>query len=182
MFVVISGTNRRGSNTARVAAVCVRYLESQGHEVKLLDLIDLPPEVLSPDAYFDRPAGLATFQAAIDEAEGLLTVLPEYNGSFPGVLKLFIDMLEFPRTLTQLPSAFVGIAAGRWGGLRPVEQIEQVFNYRNALLYWKRTFIPAVHEALDEDGELSDEGLAKRLHALLDGFAAFAKTNARSAQ
>lgn len=180
MFVVISGTNRRGSATARVAALCAKHLESLGESVQILDLIDLPSEALSPDAYFNHPPELAPFQAAVDAAQGVVTVVPEYNGSFPGVLKLWIDMLEFPRTLRDVPSCFVGLAAGRWGGLRSVEQLEQVFNYRNALIYSERTFLPAIHDALNEEGQLTDTGVRGRLEAQLAGFAEFAKRNPRT--
>jgi len=74
-------------------------------------------------------------------ADGIVTVVPEYNGSFPGVLKYFIDMLRFPESLYGIPAAFVGIAAGEWGALRAVEQMEMVFQYRHAHLFGRRVFI-----------------------------------------
>jgi len=55
-------------------------------------------------------------------AAGLHVVLPEYNGSYPGVLKYFIDMLKFPESFENKPAAFVGVANGQWGALRAVEQ------------------------------------------------------------
>lgn len=180
-FVVISGTNRRQSMSARVAATCAEHLRARGLEVELIDLLELPPELLSPDAYFSKPACFAPYQASLDRAEGVLTVVPEYNGSYPGVLKLFIDLLEFPRTLAGVPATFVGLAAGRWGGLRAVEHLEQVFSYREALLYSRRTFIPGVFEALEADGQLKDPTLAARLASQLDGFAAFASRLPRGA-
>lgn len=179
MFVVVSGTNRRDSATARIAAQVALHLRAQAQEVELIDLLGLSSDVLHPDAYFQRPACMAPYQAAIDRAAGMITVVPEYNGSFPGILKLWIDMLEFPRTFTDLPCAFIGLAAGTWGGLRPVEQLEQVFNYRNALIYSQRTFIPAVHTALDEESRLKDETLQGRLQLQLDGFVKFALRNPR---
>lgn len=179
MFVVVSGTNRRDSASARIAAQIALHLRAQGQEVELIDLLGLSPAVLDPDAYFNRPACMAPYQAAIDGSLGMITVVPEYNGSFPGILKLWIDMLEFPRTFRDLPCAFVGLAAGSWGGLRPVEQLEQVFNYRNALIYSQRTFIPAVHDALDEESRLKDEVMQGRLQLQLDGFVQFALRNPR---
>jgi chromate reductase, NAD(P)H dehydrogenase (quinone) len=181
MFVVVSGTNRRFSVTARISALCAQHLRDQGHEVELIDLLELSSDVLDPDAYFKRPACMAPYQAAIDRAEGLITVVPEYNGSFPGVLKLWIDLLEFPRTFFNLPCAFVGLAAGNWGGLRSVEQLEQVYGYRNALAYNQRTFIPAVHDVLDEEHQFKNEVVKERLVTQLDGFVEFARRNPRPA-
>ena len=40
---------------------------------------------------------------AVLQAEGLIVVTPEYNGSLPGVLKYFIDMLKFPESFEQRP-------------------------------------------------------------------------------
>ena len=42
-------------------------------------------------------------------------VAPEYNGSIPGALKYFIDLLPFPEAFEDRPVAFVGIASGRVG-------------------------------------------------------------------
>lgn len=181
-FVVISGTNRRESVSARVAKRCSAHLTSRGHEVELIDLIELPAALLSPDAYLTKPAEFAPYQALMDRARGVVTIVPEYNGSYPGALKLFLDMLEFPRTLAGVPATFVGLAAGRWGGLRAVEHLEQVFSYREAHLFSRRTFIPAVYEALDPEGALKDPTLAARLESQLDGFAEFAGRLPRAGQ
>ncbi|MCA8923034.1 MAG: NAD(P)H-dependent oxidoreductase [Planctomycetes bacterium] len=174
MFAVISGTNRPGSQTRKVAQLVTDFLAGEGHEARLLDLQELPPEVFSPDSYAAKPAGFAPFQEAITDAQGVITLVPEYNGSFPGALKYFVDMLRFPESLVGTPSCFVGLAAGRWGGLRAVEHMEQVFHYRRACLYGERLYLPDVFEALDAEGRLGAE-LQGRLETLLRGFVAFAE-------
>ena len=93
----------------------------------------------------------------------------------PGVLKHFLDLLPFPEALEARPVAFVGVAAGQWGALRPVEQLQQVFGYRNAHAYPVRVFLPQVHRLLDESGEFRDAALAERLAAQAAGFVAFAR-------
>lgn len=179
MLVVIAGTNRPQSNTAKVARICASYLESREQEVTLLDLHELPPEIFEPSAYQTKPASFARFQDAIDRSQGVLTVVPEYNGSFPGALKYFVDMLAFPTSLVGMPSGFVGVAAGQWGALRAVEQLQAVFQYRMALLDPVRTFMPAIHSLLDEAGQLKDEVMLSRLQAQLDGFCTFVERNPR---
>ena len=129
--------------------------------------------MFSPDAYRVKPPELAPFQEAVLAARGILTVVPEYNGSFPGVLKLFVDMLKFPESLVDKPAAFIGIAAGRWGGLRAVEQLEMIFQYRSAHLYGRRVFIPAIGDELDEEGRLRDPELVARLEAMAARFVRF---------
>ena len=142
MIAVISGTNRPGATTRRVAELCRRLLAAEGCEVRLLDLAELPAELFDPSSYAAKPAAFAPFQDAILEACGVLVVVPEYDGSYPGVLKYFLDMLRFPDSLYEKPAAFVGLAAGRWGALRAVEQLEMVFQYRHAHLFGRRCFLP----------------------------------------
>ena len=174
MIAVISGTNRPGSNTRKIAGAVERHLEASSEEVRLLDLGELPAELFLPASYQQKPAAFDAFQEAVLSATGIITVVPEYNGSFPGILKYFVDMLQFPASLYERPAGFVGLSAGRWGALRAVEQLEMVFQYRHAHLYGKRCFIPHVATVLDDDGRLIDPDLEDRLRTTVEGFVRFA--------
>jgi len=175
MIVVISGTNRPGARTLTVARAVDQMLRDANEPAELLDLGRLPQELFSPSSYAAKPVSFEPFQRAILAADGILTVVPEYNGSYPGVLKLFIDMLRFPESLSDKPAAFVGVANGRWGALRAVEQLEMVFAYRHAHLYGRRVFLPAIGDLLDGTGHLTDPELLDRLRVMTLGFAAFCK-------
>jgi NAD(P)H-dependent FMN reductase len=119
-ILIISGTNRPGSNALRVARVLEAHYRAAGAPVEVLSLVDLPAEMFHPTAYAQKPAGVIELQRRILDARGLHIVTPEYNGSFPGVLKYFIDMLKFPESFEAKPVAFTAISGGLWGGLRPV--------------------------------------------------------------
>ena len=175
MIVVIAGTNRAGSNTLKVAKLARKQLEAVGEEVTLIDLAELPTQLFTPTVYRDKPAEFEPFQNAVLEADGILTVTPEYNGSYPGILKYFIDMLRFPESLVDMPAAFVGLASGEWGGLRSVEQLEMVFHYRHAHLFGRRLFLKGISGLLDDDGRLVDPELARRFNELVSGFAGFCR-------
>jgi NAD(P)H-dependent FMN reductase len=173
MIIVISGTNRPGSNTVKIAAEAVERLRSAGEEVRVLDLTELPRELFDGESYAEKPPGLAPFQEAILAADGIVTVVPEYNGGFPGVMKYFIDMLRFPDSLYEKPAAFIGLSAGPWGAIRGVEQLEAVFRYRHANIFGRRVFLPSIGTCLDDHGRLNDEAAAKRLDEMLLGFIDF---------
>lgn len=163
-IVVISGTNREGNNSIKVARQVGEIYGEQGAEARLLDLQRLPAEAFGGRAYTEKPEALRTgFTDEVLEADGLVVVVPEYNGSFPGILKHFIDLLPFPESFECRPVAFIGLAAGQYGGLRAVEQLQMIFAYRNAHLFNRRVFLPAVYKLLGEDGRLLDEGLVARL-------------------
>jgi len=174
-ILIVSGTNRPGSNALRVARAVEGYYRAAGAACDLFSLQDLPPEMFNPASYATKPPGIVELQRRVLDARGLHIVTPEYNGSFPGVLKYFIDMLKFPESFDRKPVAFVGEAAGIWGGLRPVEQLQQNFGYRNAHIYPDRVFIPAVGQKLDADGRITDPAIADRLAKQAAGFAAFAE-------
>jgi NAD(P)H-dependent FMN reductase len=175
MITVISGTNRPGSNTRKVAVLIQKMLERNGEEVALLDLADLPPEIFDDSSYASKPGSFAVFQEQMLQTDGVLSVVPEYNGSFPGVLKYFFDMLSFPESLYEKPAAFVGISSGRWGGVRAVEHLEMVFQYRHAHLFGRRCFIPNIGRVLDENGRLEDPAIEERLKKSALDFARFCR-------
>lgn len=171
---IISGTNRRPSNTLRVAEVVQSHYGSAGVASELFCLADLPLEIFSPEAYAKKPKAFEAIAAKVLAAAGLHVVVPEYNGSFPGILKHFIDMLKFPESFEHKPVAFVGLANGHWGGLRGVEQLQMVFGYRNAHVYPDRIFVPSVQHKLDGDGRINDAELDARFDRQARGFAKFA--------
>src|SRR5258706_9287988 len=173
MITLLVGTNRPGSNTRKVA----RQVEEIYAELKVplhvLDLAELPPEIFSSSSYAEKPKPFPPFSEAILRSSGLPVVTPEYNGSVPGVLKYFIDMLKFPESFERRPACFVGVAAGMWGGLRPVEQLQAIFGYRNAYLFPERVFLPGIRDLLNEQGRLTDPELLDRLKNQAEGFVSF---------
>lgn len=173
MITLLSGTNRPGSNTRKVTTVIEGIYRDLGVAHQVLDLHDLPAEIFAPEAYASKPASFSRFSDAILGSDGVVVVTPEYNGSIPGVLKLFIDHLKFPESFEGRPVCFVGLAAGMWGALRSVEQLQAIFGYRNAHLYPKRVFIPGIGSALDASGAFTDPDLAKRLKDQAEGFVDF---------
>ena len=124
-------------------------------------------------SYAEKPASFQPFTEAVLQASGLHVVTPEYNGGIPGVLKYFIDMLKFPESFKRRPVCFTGVAAGIWGALRPVEQLQAIFGYRNAYLYPERVFLSGIGKLLDTNGRFSDPDLLDRLMSQAEGFIGF---------
>jgi NAD(P)H-dependent FMN reductase len=164
MITIISGTNREDNNSIKISRHLAGLYGELGEAVELLDLRKLPAEAFLPGIYSAKPESLTSaFTNKVLAADGLVVVVPEYNGSFPGILKHFIDLLPFPESFNCRPVAFIGLAAGYNGALRAVEQLQMVFAYRNAHLFNRRVFIPAVHKVLGADGSIADEDLKTRL-------------------
>jgi NAD(P)H-dependent FMN reductase len=88
-------------------------------------------------------------------------------------MKYFIDMLKFPESFERRPVCFTGLSAGMWGALRPVEQLQAIFGYRNAYVYPERVFMPGINNLLDDNGRIKDAELLERLRAQAEGFVGF---------
>jgi chromate reductase, NAD(P)H dehydrogenase (quinone) len=173
MITLIVGTNRPGSNTRKVAAHLEEIYAALKVPLRVLDLAQLPPEIFSPASYAGKPKSFQPFADAVLQSAGLHVVTPEYNGGIPGVLKYFIDMLKFPESFEKRPVCFVGVAAGVWGALRPVEQLQAIFGYRNAYLFPDRVFLPQINNLLDANGRVKDDELLQRLRKQADSFVGF---------
>ncbi len=173
MMTLVVGTNRPGSNTRKIAAQIEELYGEMGTPLRVLDLAQLPPDLFSPASYAAKPDSFRPFSDAVLQSSGLIIATPEYNGSLPGVLKYFIDMLKFPESFDRRPVCFVGVAAGIWGALRPVEQLQAIFGYRNAHIYPERVFLPRINDLLDANGRLKDPDLVERLRAQQKGFVEF---------
>jgi NAD(P)H-dependent FMN reductase len=174
-ILVVTATNRPNSNAARIAAILQRNYETLGVAVEPLSMADLPRDVFDGAAYANKPPAMVAIQKRVLDSLGLHLVVPEYNGSFPGVLKYFIDMLKFPESFIDKPVAYVGESAGVWGGIRAVEHLQQIFGYRNAFQLPDRVFIPGVGTKFDADGKLTDVAIDERLAKQCERFAWFAR-------
>lgn len=174
MKYIISGTDRPDSNSLKISKYIQSIYKKASEEVEIIDIKDVGLNELKGAHYGgELPTKM---QAAIDKvnkSEGLIFVIPEYNGSYPGALKLFIDHWSYPLSFEGRPVCFVGIG-GRWGGLRPVEHMQQVFNYRNAYQFPERVFITNVGSSF-QDGRLSDSMVQDLLEKQVSGFQKYVK-------
>jgi NAD(P)H-dependent FMN reductase len=172
--LLLIGTNRPGANALHVGQLVKDLYAKAGEPLDSYSLHQLPPEIFHPASYQTKPAAFMEVQQRIVEAKGLHIITPEYNGSFPGILKYFIDMLKFAESVERKPVAFVGEAAGQWGALRAVEQLQQVFGYRNAFIFPERVFIPRVYEKFDASGKFNDPEIHQKLEEQVTRFIDFA--------
>jgi NAD(P)H-dependent FMN reductase len=168
-ILVVCGTNRDGALSRLLAKEAAETYAQLGHQVDVLDMNELPSEALLGTAYKERPPAVTALVDRFLRSEGVVFVIPEYNGSYPGVLKLFVDMLPFPEGFDSRPCAFIGLAAGQFKSLRAVEHFQQVAGYRNAYIYPRRLFIGDSFKQF-VDGKLADDELTTRLKDQAAGF------------
>ena len=143
--------------------------------VEIIDLKDFPFHELKGELYGKTlPENVAPWIQKINSSEGLIVVVPEYNGSMPGVLKYFIDFWSYPDAFEHRPVCLVGLG-GMFGGLRPVEHLQQVFGYRNSFIFPDRVFLQNVWKHIDAQGEITDKTAAELLMNQAKGFKSFCR-------
>ncbi len=151
MNYILSGTNRPGSRTLQLSKIIQSYYKASDLDSKIIDLSKVDFTTINGSQYSDnQPTKFKDVVESISKARSLTVVVPEYNGSLPGILKYFIDHWKFPESFENRPVSFVGLG-GRFGGLRPVEHLQQIFGYRNAYIFPKRVFLSNVWEYLNDD-------------------------------
>lgn len=158
MIEVIVCTNRKGSNSLRVAKLVTQKINETEKKAQILELSEVNWSELNSNTYGEehRPESMKALVERVNQAEGLYLICPEYNGSYPGVVKTFIDYWSYPKSFEKRPVCFIGLG-GIFGGLRPVEHLQHVFGYRNAFIYPERVFLQNVWSVLDEEGKITDK-------------------------
>jgi NAD(P)H-dependent FMN reductase len=87
------------------------------------------------DTPADVPASATALRAAVTDADAILVVTPEYNGSIPGVLKNAIDWLSRPygrSALSGKPLAVIGTSFGQYGGVWAHDETRKSFGIAGA--------------------------------------------------
>lgn len=169
---ILSATDRPNSNALKVAGYANQFLSKKAI-TKIFSLKDFPLDDIAGGKYHDKPESVKKFNNEFLDADGYVFVIPEYNGGFPGILKLFYDYLPFPEALNKVPVCLIGEAAGAFGALRPVEQFSQLLIYRQAHIFPERMLIQRVNDSFDEDDGLTSEKMQKHWEKQLNGFPGF---------
>ncbi|MEY3053270.1 MAG: hypothetical protein RLY31_3055 [Bacteroidota bacterium] len=168
MITVIAGTNRRNSGAAEFAKLYRQVLLAKtSMPVELLELENIAHDWFHPEMYSEsqqRPSLAAVQDKYIIPASHLVFIVPEYNGGFPGALKLFLDgcsVRESKQSFHWKKAALVGIAAGRSGNVRGLEHLTGILNYLGTIVLPYRLAIAGIDRLLGPDGTVSDSGTVR---------------------
>jgi chromate reductase len=173
MVTIISATNRPGSTTFKVANYYKKRLAERGLETNILSLTQLPDNIIVSDMYGKHSEGFEPMQAIITQSEKFLFVIPEYNGSFPGVLKVFIDACAFPESFYDKKAALTGVSAGKYGNIRGIDHFTGVCHYMHLNVMPLKIHIGSVKTELDENGNLFKADTVQFTDEQMDKFILF---------
>src|SRR5262249_50168181 len=154
---VLLGTPREGRMSEHVARFIFEETEARsGVDTELIDVRSIP--LTTSDA--GESIKDLRFSATIARADGLIIVTPEYNHSFPGILKHVLDtnLKEYIHKAVGI----CGVSAGIFGGARAIENLLPVLRELGLVtIFWDTNF-PNVHKLFDSEGKLRDLEVYRR--------------------
>jgi NAD(P)H-dependent FMN reductase len=172
-ITIISATNRADSNTEKVANYYLTVLKSKGVKAELFSLKNLPESFLFSDLFGNRSNDFQKIiDSYIEHQTKFIFIVPEYNGSFAGVLKVFLDSIS-PKFWVDNKVCLTGVSTGRAGNLRGLEHLTNIFNYLKVNVYHDKLPISRVDTLLDDNGNLTDTETKKAIDLQLEGFLKF---------
>ena len=136
-ILIIASTNRPNSLSSAVAHYYAQILEQKGASTQVLELTSLPPDFTATALYQNRGQNQAfnLLATQIEQAQKYVFIVPDYNGSFPGVLKALIDGLKCPTTFANKKCALVGVGKGMHGGSFALSHLTDIFHYLRMHVY-----------------------------------------------
>ena len=152
MYTIISGTHRIGSHTEKVAMEYRRIFLEKNIDAKILSLKNV--DVLSR-----TPAFLKIESEFLIPAEKFIFIIPEYNGTFPGVLKAMIDNTDISKVWYHKKALLTGVSTGRAGNLRGMDHLSASLHYMKMNVHHNKLPISVIDKVMDKNGRLNDETL-----------------------
>jgi chromate reductase len=173
MVTIIASTNRPGSSTLKLAKYYQKELTIKGMETNLLSLAQLPANLIETDLYGKRSEAFNEIQNIITATDKFLFVIPEYNGSYPGVLKVFMDACSFPESFYDKKAALVGLSSGKYGNIRGIDHFTGVCHYLNLHVMPLKIHIASIRKEMDANGNLTAEDTLRYTNEQMDKFMKF---------
>ncbi len=134
-LLILSATNRPESKSFEIAKVYQAEANTLEVDATLVSLEELNGMSITEAMYSEQ--GQADQVKVLQDkyfepATHIVIIMPEYNGTFPGILKFFLDAISvrnYKSTFGGKQVALVGVSSGRAGCLRGIDQLTNALNY-----------------------------------------------------
>jgi len=166
----ISGSLRRGSHNTKLLRAAGEMFRAQGAQFEIYPALKLVPPYDEDDDREPAPAAAAHLRAAVAAADAVFFSTPEYNHSVPGQLKNAVDWLSRPvgaNVLRNKPVAVIGASTGMFGAVWSQAELRKALAAAGARVVEGEVAVGHAHTRFDEDGELSDPGLAEQIREVV---------------
>jgi chromate reductase, NAD(P)H dehydrogenase (quinone) len=173
-FLVFSASLREGSLNTRLAALAADAIEKNGGTVHFASVVEFDCPSYNGDVQRDVgfPDAAVAFRAQVEACDALVISSPEYNASFPGLLKNAIDWVSRfrPQPFHERHVLLLSASPSLVGGNRGVWALRVPLEHLGARVYPDMFSLAQAHLAFDEDGQIANEELRRRFVASIAGF------------
>lgn len=172
MITIIAGTNRSNSISSMLAVYYQSLLKERNTASQILDLSELPADFIF-SALYDNTGKNESFNeiaGRLQQSEKFVFIVPEYNSSFPGVLKAFIDGMDYPNPLRGKKAALVGLSSGVQGASLALSHLTDILNYLGMHVLAQKPRLAKIEENMTENrlkNKLYIQLLQEQVDALL---------------
>lgn len=174
MYVIVSSTNRPNNNSIIASRFYSKLLSEKGIENEIINLQELPAD-FTRSALYENSGKNPEFnilKGKLEKATKIIFVIPEYNGSFPGVLKSFIDGLSYPNGIKNNKAALAGISSGDLGSHSAMSHFTDILNYMGCHIFAQKIRIPFVEKHIENEN-LITEKVKERIENQINSFINF---------
>ncbi|WP_339074872.1 NAD(P)H-dependent oxidoreductase [Teredinibacter turnerae] len=173
----MAGSGRKESLNKKLARAASDLARSAGADVTFIDLADFPMPIYNGDLEDDSglPENALALKKIFTEQDALFIATPEYNGSFPALLKNTLDWLsrshyEGEPRMSAYTNKVVALAAaspGGFGGMRSLMALRLQMAHLNTLVISQQMALAKAGDAFDEEGSFKDDKKRAQLDALV---------------
>jgi NAD(P)H-dependent FMN reductase len=151
-IALVLGTARENNSSKKIFELSKEYLlEKDDIEVIPVDVTDyLFGKTITLN---DNAEAIGPWKDIVEESDAVVFVVPEYNHSYPGELKILIDSLY--NEYKEKVAGIISTSMGPYAGVRVVEELKNVLHTVNFKVALKAVNIPNVQE------DFSDERIEK---------------------
>jgi len=183
-IIFLAGSARKDSYNKKLAKAASEMAAAMGADARFIDLADYQMPLYDGDleAGEGLPQAAKDLKEIVAAASGLFIVSPEYNSSFSPLMKNTIDWISRPDPTVEgdfMLRAFAGkqavvasVSPGGWGGMRGLVPLRMLLGNIGVTVLPATTSISAIHEKMDADGTITDDGtkgaLNMAVHALVE--------------
>lgn len=168
-ILLVSGTNRPNSVTRKIADIYSQLLANKNIDSEILDLAHLPEDFVFSALYHNSGKN-NSFNQLVEKmklAEKYVFIVPEYNNSFPGVLKAFIDGMPYPNSFVGKKCALVGLSSGMQGSGLALSHLTDVFNYLGMHVLANKPKLAKIEQNF-KDGQITNDLYWKLLNEQME--------------
>jgi chromate reductase len=163
-IIAFAGSTRVDSFNRKLVLAATKALKNRGLEVDFADLREYPMPLYDGDQEVAEgmPATAKALKEVFRAHDGYLIASPEYNGSYPAVLKNTIDWISRPEpgepplaVFRGKTAAIMSTSPGSGGGRRVLKQLRELLEGIGVSVIPAQVAIPRASEAFDAEGNLA---------------------------